>query len=520
MTNLVIGLLAAALSTNSPAAASSLAADNSRLVLQVNNTNDPVDTAFHKILLDDDAAEQDVLKWSDEADQFSGAGAGDAKITLSARIRKRLDGIRGEYENFIALHPNHASARLAFGSFLNDTGDEEGSVVQWEKARDLDPKNPAAWNNLANYYGHRGPVKKAFEYYEKAIEIDDHESVYYHNLATTVYLFRVDAEDYYHLNETEVFDKALELYRKAISLSPDDFVLYSDYAESFYGTKPPRWQDGLQAWNEALKIAHDDVERQGVYVHLARIHLKLGHYDEATRNLGIVTNQMYATLRGRIVRNLIDTLLTNESVSPASFNQTLDALVNYQPSQKVPFTNYESPTARGLESLRAAGREYKDFKLASGSETNAHPEFFSLQIGGGVRYLTACSGDRMGAVKLPEAQARKCEILLNKYITQRLQGQVEPGSRWKLVVKCNRATGARMGDGTDRLSIPTVETDGELKSAGLAVYAGGLAQPLVSGSIYLVDTKEKLLVLQKDFATYGTDVETALYRFAEAVTKE
>ena len=46
----------------------------------------------------------------------------------------------------------------------------------------LDPKNPAAWNNLASVYGHHGPMAKAFEYYTKAIELNPGESVYYHNL--------------------------------------------------------------------------------------------------------------------------------------------------------------------------------------------------------------------------------------------------------------------------------------------------------------------------------------------------
>jgi tetratricopeptide (TPR) repeat protein len=306
--------LSAALSTNPPAAVSNLVAQNTGISIPVVNTNDPVDMAFHKLLLDDDAAEQDVLKWSDEADAFSGAGAGDPKITLHARIQKRLDGIKQEYQTFIGLHPNHASARLAFGSFLNDTGEEEGAVEQWEKARELDTNNPAAWNNLANYYGHRGPVKKAFEYYAKAIELDSHESVYYHNMATTIYLFRTDAEEYYHLTETQVFDKALALYRKAIEMDPDNFPLFSDYAESFYGTKPPRWKDGLAAWTESLKIAHDDTERQGVYIHLARINLKLGNYTEARRDLELVKLPMYDTLKGRITRNL------NQAVVDASTN--------------------------------------------------------------------------------------------------------------------------------------------------------------------------------------------------------
>ncbi|MGD0812666.1 MAG: hypothetical protein ABSA83_03600 [Verrucomicrobiota bacterium] len=317
MTNLFIGLLGVALATNAPATASPPASAVTGARSHAANTNDPVEKAYRKILQDDDAAEQDVLKWSDDAESFSRAGAGDPGITLNARIRQRLKGIKAEYEEFLAQHPKHANARLAYGSFLNDTHDEEGAVAQWEQARQLDPTNPAPWNNLANYYGHRSPVKKAFEYYAKAIELDGKEAVYYQNLAVTVYLFRTDAKDYYHLTEQQVFDKALELYRKAIELDPDNFVLFSDYAESFYGTNPPRWEAGLAAWNEALKIAHDDVEREGVYIHLARINLKLGHYDAARRNLDAVTNSMYDVLKGRITRNLNTALSKPATNTPA-----------------------------------------------------------------------------------------------------------------------------------------------------------------------------------------------------------
>jgi tetratricopeptide (TPR) repeat protein len=314
VSDLLVGLLSAVLSTNPPAAVSNLVAEKTGVAIHIVNTNDPVEMAYRKILLDDDAAEQDVLKWTDDAAAFSKAGADETQMTLQSRIQRRLAGIKSEYEGFILQHPDHANARLAFGSFLNDTHDEEGAVAQWDKARELDPRNPAAWNNLANYYGHRGPVKKAFEYYAKAIELDGHESVYYHNLATTVYLFRKDACEYYNMTEQQVFDRSLELYRNAIELAPDDFILYSDYAESFYGTKPPRWQDGLTAWTDALKIARDDAERQGVHIHLARINIKLGHYDEARRSLNLVTNEMYTILKKRITRNL------DEAISKAATN--------------------------------------------------------------------------------------------------------------------------------------------------------------------------------------------------------
>lgn len=317
MSNLLVGLLSAALSTNPPVAVSNLVAEKTGVSVQVAATDDAVERAYRKVLEDDDAAEKDVLQWSDNAAAFANAGVGDPPVTLQARIKQRLEGVKQEYEDFISRHPDHAKIRLAYGSFLNDTKDDEGAAVQWEKARELDPKNPAAWNDLANYYGHRSPVKKAFEYYAKAIELDGHESVYYHNLAVTVYLFRKDAEEYYHLDEHQVFDKSLELYRKAIALDPDNFVLFSDYAESFYGTKPARWQEGLAAWTDALKIAHSDLEREGVYIHLARINIKLGHFDEARRDLNLVSQEKYTVLKNRLTKNLNEAVVKAATNTPA-----------------------------------------------------------------------------------------------------------------------------------------------------------------------------------------------------------
>lgn len=259
---------------------------------------------YRKVLEDDDAAEQDVLKWSEDAEAFAQAGGNESKLALRLQIRQRVDGVRKEYEDFLKRHPEHVNGHIAFGSFLNDTQDEESAVAQWDTARQLAPTNPAPWDNLANYYGARGPVKKAFEYYEKAISLDPKEAVYYHNLAATVYLFRPDAREYYHLTEQQVFDKSLELYRKAIALTPNDFILFSDYAESFYGTNPPRWKDGLEAWTQALKVAHDEVERQGVYIHLARINIRLGNFEAAQERLNAVTAPQYAGLKRTLTRNL------------------------------------------------------------------------------------------------------------------------------------------------------------------------------------------------------------------------
>ena len=102
---------------------------------------------------------------------------------------------------------------------------------------------------------------------------------------SSVYLYRKDAKAFYHINEQQVFDKSLALYRKAMQLDPDNFPLATDYAESYYGIRPLRTNDALVAWTNALQIAHNDAEREGVYIHLARIKIAAGRFAEARAQL-------------------------------------------------------------------------------------------------------------------------------------------------------------------------------------------------------------------------------------------
>ena len=105
-----------------------------------------------------------------------------------------------------------------------------------------------------------------------------------------------------------MFDKSLELYRKAMALDPKNFTLACNYAETFYGTNPARWEDGLAAWKDVLKIASTPAEREGVQVHLARINIHLGHLDDARQSLNLITHDFYVTLKQNLTRNLNEAL--------------------------------------------------------------------------------------------------------------------------------------------------------------------------------------------------------------------
>ncbi len=173
-----------------------------------------------------------------------------------------------------------------------------------------------------------------------------------------------------------------------------------------------------------------------------------------------------------------------------------------------------------LESLQQIGEEYKEFKAANASAANIRPETISLRIVGGLRYFTKCIGGKVGAVKLSEQEEQEAKTLLQKHITQTLQTKTKPSSPWLLLVKCNESTGAQMGGGAIWRRIPSVESDWGLMGGGISLGFGGSVQPVVTGSLFLLNTKEKSLILQKDVYAAGSDINSAFRAFAEAIDSE
>jgi tetratricopeptide (TPR) repeat protein len=299
---LIIAIFAAALGTEEPAKTKVAPKPNTNAVAA--GEQDPVTLEYYKILEKDEAALEKIEKITQEYDAFAEKGAPGPRAAMFAKVDQLVDEVKKAYDDFLKKNPKHVEGYLAYGSFLNELGDEEAAVVKWEKARELDPKNPSAWNNLANVFGHIGPIKKAFQYYEKAIELDPKEPVYVQNLATTTYLFRKDAAETYRIDEEAVFNKALGLYRQAMKLDPTNIVLATDYAQSYYGIQPMRTNDAIAAWEHCLTLAKSDVEKEGIYLHLARVELNTGKFDAAQKHLDMVKDPAMDKLKATLQRNL------------------------------------------------------------------------------------------------------------------------------------------------------------------------------------------------------------------------
>ena len=302
MGDLTIGLLGALLATNQPLAVSNLVQEQTGIAVPV--AADPAERELRTLMIGDDAAMDEIHDWIN-TNQIAPSDT-NAVALLNTKIYARLDTVKKGYDYFLRNHPDSAHGFLAYGSFLHDIGEEENARVQYENSKHLDPKNPAVWNQLANIFGHTGEITNAFAHYTEAIRLEPTEPVYYQNFATTVYLYRKDAREFYRIEEQQVFDKALGLYRQAMSYSPSNLVLATDYASSYYGIKPFRTNDAIAAWTGALKICQDENEREAVLIHLARTKIAAGLFDEAQAHLDAVTNAVFGDLKQRVTRSLAD----------------------------------------------------------------------------------------------------------------------------------------------------------------------------------------------------------------------
>jgi len=275
------------------------------LVASANVTNTAaVEKEYVALLAKDNEAQAEVDQWIQENNQFKAKGAGVPDADLNRRILQRFEPVRKAYEDFIKDHPDHARARLAFGGFLNDANDEAGAQTQWEKALELDPTNPAAYNNLAGHYAESGKEEKGFEYFAKAIQLKPDEPLYYNNFGDAVYVFRKKAMEYYKLDEQQVFAKALGLYSNAVRVDPKKFLFASRFADTYYAIKPFPAEAAAKAWTNALQLTQSELEREGVYVHLARAKMLAGRFPDARTQLNGVTNGAFSEIKSDLLKNI------------------------------------------------------------------------------------------------------------------------------------------------------------------------------------------------------------------------
>lgn len=241
--------------------------------------------------------------------------------STAGETHAQLSRVAEGYARFLEQHPKHLAARLACADLLDGLGQVSGALQQREIAVTLAPKDASLRNHLANNYVHTGNFSAAFAHYAKAIDLAPREPVYFYNFGTAVFLYRRDAMRVYQLNEQQVFDRAIQLYQTAVRLDPNNRELAAEVAMTYYGIKPLRVEEALEAWGRLYRSVRPGVQRQHVALHLARVNIEAGRHKAARGYLAEVTHQYHQRIKGHLETRLaeLEDAAKPTKVVPASF---------------------------------------------------------------------------------------------------------------------------------------------------------------------------------------------------------
>ena len=132
---------------------------------------------------------------------------------------------------------------MEYGSFLFRQGRARDAIAPWQRATDLEPDSPSAFNNLGVAYLYAGDFEQAAEAFSRSLAIEPTRSGY----SNTGMGF------YYHGQ----FDQAAEMFRKATELAPSDHRPWGNLADALlFGG---RRAEAERAYARALELAEAEL---------------------------------------------------------------------------------------------------------------------------------------------------------------------------------------------------------------------------------------------------------------------
>jgi len=193
------------------------------------------------------------------------------------------------------------SASSKTGGRMEHAGQTRGVVTPFEDdISNYTPKQAAEyWNDWGTEYSRTGPMTNMFVCYLNAVRLMPHESTYHRNLATSLFMYRKDAKDFFGVDEAQVFSMSLREYRKARILEPDNFELAKELALAHYAIRPFRADEALAEWDRVLALAETKsaVDIEEVYLNLGRVNYMAARYAEAQKWLSKVKSPGHEDIR-------------------------------------------------------------------------------------------------------------------------------------------------------------------------------------------------------------------------------
>ena len=165
----------------------------------------------------------------------------------------------------------------------------------------------------------------------------------------------------------------------------------------------------------------------------------------------------------------------------------------------------------GLDYLKILDDQYKDYNIATYKQM---PIDIAVSFIGGLNYFTKCINGRVAVLPVPEKETESCKIILQNQFNKKVGFTLNPNSKWKFIIILESSTGFETSS-TQVLEISSCANETELKNGG-GVKWGDCSDitPLAKGSIYLINTNEKVLLFNDAIRTTNNNMESLMKEFA------
>ena len=199
-----------------------------------------------------------------------------ARLGLADELRKahRNTEAAEEYETYLALEPNSATGHYGAGRNLIEIGDEAAATRHFERAMELDPKNPEVLKELAELSIRGGDFTAALSNLDKAIKLDPDDLTAHNRRAVALLRLGRTAEAKAEQDAIKRLKDELahvNNLREQLIKSPHDKALQLEAARWMFDhghdAEGVRWAEkilGEDAGNaEASRLLVDHYQRQG-----------------------------------------------------------------------------------------------------------------------------------------------------------------------------------------------------------------------------------------------------------------
>ncbi|MBI4927724.1 MAG: tetratricopeptide repeat protein, partial [Anaerolineae bacterium] len=214
---------------------------------------------------------------------------GEAWAYLSeARQHIGQDG-SADLERALALAPDSLAVMTLASLYWQRQGDYDQAIAYLNAAVAVDPGNPVLQVELGRTFAEKGDLAAAQGYYQKAIELDPHESAYWRSLA-----------EFALSKQIQIRELALPAARQAVLLAPADPA-----ALDVMGQALLMLDDSLTAERFLRRALQADPKYAAAHLHLGQVYLLQGDRLHARQEL----DQAIALAPGSTTAAIADRLL-------------------------------------------------------------------------------------------------------------------------------------------------------------------------------------------------------------------